>query len=109
MRISDWSSDVCSSDLERRTHLKMIEIQRRTIAGLILDLLGAENRGFRLKEAGLQVMGPLSKDILFRDLAGPVTLTRRLWFYGVSLRLVDQSSIRVLGVGRVPGSGVGGR
>src|SRR3546814_16724727 len=83
MRISDWSSDVCSSDLERRTHLKMIEIQRRTIAGLILDLLGAENRGFRLKEAGLQVMGPLSKDILFRDLAGPVTLTRRLWFYGV--------------------------
>src|SRR3546814_18051481 len=30
MRISDWSSDVCSSDLEDRTHLILHELVHRT-------------------------------------------------------------------------------
>src|SRR3546814_16762136 len=38
MRISDWSSDVCSSDLQRAT------ADGRTVAQSIVDAAGAENR-----------------------------------------------------------------
>lgn len=78
----------------------MSQIERSTIAGLILPLFGAGTRALCLNEAGLQVFGRSSRDIPWRDLAGPVTATKRLWFHGVSLSLADGSTIRLLGVGR---------
>lgn len=78
----------------------MDQIERSKIAGLILRLLGDGTRGLCLNEAGLQVLGPSSPGVPFRDFAGPVTSTRRLWFQGVLLPLADGSSLRVLGVRR---------
>ena len=78
----------------------MQPLERSKIAGLVLSLLGQGNHAVCLTEAGLRVWGPSAQEILFRDLAGPSTLTTWLWFHGVSLRLADGSRVRILGVNR---------
>src|SRR3546814_12995207 len=37
MRISDWSSDVCSSDLEKARELKAAQAEAADLAGLVGD------------------------------------------------------------------------
>src|SRR3546814_176375 len=39
MRISDWSSDVCSSDLDRMTEGRVVDLQRDIVAGLLTRAL----------------------------------------------------------------------
>src|SRR3546814_1526626 len=39
MRISDWSSDVCSSDLEMNRSRRMAALQARALAALGIDVL----------------------------------------------------------------------
>ncbi|WP_193369334.1 UvrD-helicase domain-containing protein [Pelagibius marinus] len=78
----------------------MTQIERSKIAGLISRLLGEEARGLCLNEAGLQVLGPSLQEVSFRDFAGPVAVTRRLWFRGLLLPLTDGSSLQLLGVRR---------
>jgi DNA helicase-4 len=75
-------------------------VERSRVAGVILSLLGERKRGIRLSEAGLQVLGPSSQDIPFCDLAGPLTLAKRLWFHGVSLSLAGGSDVRIVGLKR---------
>src|SRR3546814_12008444 len=55
MRISDWSSDVCSSDLLHRRHQKILRLRQWRIgAGLlyrvVVRLLAASGQGDRQRE-----------------------------------------------------------
>src|SRR3546814_4047133 len=36
MRISDWSSDVCSSDLEAHLEVELVELARRAVGAAVL-------------------------------------------------------------------------
>src|SRR3546814_20519766 len=58
MRISDWSSDVCSSDLDQARELRRNEVGQRGTLGA-LDLRGGRHRrGFRFP--GLPLAARLS-------------------------------------------------
>src|SRR3546814_5006507 len=59
MRISDWSSDVCSSDLDfstlekrRRSCLRERELNSRTAPALYLDVVAVTRSGQRLRLGG---------------------------------------------------------
>src|SRR3546814_19511752 len=61
MRISDWSSDVCSSDLVHRRHLRAVGTgaDRKALAAafgaeLMVDVVLVELIGFELVGAALQ-------------------------------------------------------
>ena len=78
----------------------MMQIERSAVAGSLLRILGLANYGIELNNSGVSVLAPSPRDISFRELAGPTSMTKSLWFHGVSLSLTDGSSIDVVGVRR---------
>src|SRR3546814_10300804 len=58
MRISDWSSDVCSSDLERTTHMDLVAIVRDD-PHVSDQALRPGMWKFRMRGALLQSLNPL--------------------------------------------------
>src|SRR3546814_9237398 len=70
MRISDWSSDVCSSDLVAGTISDPRAILRAERPGLGIGLVNLEARltgapnGYRLAATGGTDYGPLSADVV---------------------------------------------
>src|SRR3546814_8195272 len=60
VRISDWSSDVCSSDLERSAHMRLIRGRNTQPEVRVRQLLHAMGYRFRLQRRDL----PGSPDIV---------------------------------------------
>src|SRR3546814_8576233 len=85
MRISDWSSDVCSSDLSRAALAKLIAISTRI----------APSKGARGSEIPI---GPLTIPIVA---SCPPTASQRSWISSVMLR--RPAGARAGAVGRIAG------
>src|SRR3546814_124415 len=66
MRISDWSSDVCSSDLMDRAHTGQRQIQDQPV-NTVVELAG-NDAGTRLRQCLRQRLGPVT------DLDGTVAV-----------------------------------
>src|SRR3546814_12113515 len=86
MRISDWSSDVCSSDLQVPTNQPLIEA------------MGARNPALLLLVVAL--LAPAYEELLFR----PV-LFGRLWAAGRPLLGIVLSSVAFACMPELPGTG----
>ena len=76
----------------------MKQIERSAVAGSTLRLLGRTYHGIKLTEEGIVVLARSPRDVSFHELAGPASITKSLWFHGVSLALIDGSSIEVVGL-----------
>ena len=82
----------------RARFLEMKQIKRSAITGSILRIFGYVNHGIQLSGSGVTVLAPIPSDIPFRELSGPASLTRSLWFHAVSLPLTNGSNIAIAGV-----------
>src|SRR3546814_73474 len=76
MRISDWSSDVCSSDLEVIFGMRGIEIGR----ALEIDMIGQRNRG--------ELGGPVCR-IRLQQILDPLVKSRQLQHADVLVIIFD--------------------
>src|SRR3546814_15076835 len=76
MRISDWSSDVCSSDLEVIFGMRGIEIGR----ALEIDMIGQRNRG--------ELGGPVCC-IRLQQILDPLVKSRQLQHADVMVIIFD--------------------
>src|SRR3546814_12399599 len=77
MRISDWSSDVCSSDLDRAASIEHLAVDRHLVArahAQAIAMLNPLERNFLLVAAGAHPSGGLRRKIEKRTqrAAGPL-------------------------------------
>src|SRR3546814_2231169 len=64
MRISDWSSDVCSSDLALLRHRKVPRREARDRAVFLLEKVGIANAAGRLGQYPHQLSGGLRQRVM---------------------------------------------
>src|SRR3546814_288342 len=77
MRISDWSSDVCSSDLQQRTRMRMRQIDDPLLRDRMHDLEDLSNRLIRIVSGQMGTaaqMGLRQDSILIARNLGPAEL-----------------------------------
>src|SRR3546814_1793180 len=80
MRISDWSSDVCSSDLQQRTRMRMRQIDDPLLRDRMHDLEDLSNRLIRIVSGQMGTaaqMGLRQDSILIARNLGPAELLER--------------------------------
>ena len=80
-----------------------MQIERGTISGIVLSLLGKRVRGLRLEEAGVVIVGPRQRHLNFAEIAAPAEIDSSFPFLSISLSVTDGSQVRVFGIDRTKG------
>src|SRR3546814_8083977 len=92
MRISDWSSDVCSSDLELASHgydhqrvfamtADRFAADLKKTRAILEDLGGVAIRGYRAPSFSIDTRTPWAHPVLAEQI-GRATCRERVWRYG---------------------------
>ena len=74
------------------------KIERGKIANLCLGLLGFENRGIALSDAGLTLLARRPRNVLLAEISAPLRLTNIFGFTALEIALRGGGDIKVAGV-----------